>query len=120
MTVPPPIILADWGDAARHIITRLEHIAGRLALMETTMATKADLEASLSRLQTAVTTKVGDVSAQLAAMQSTLDGFVRDDATEDAAYQAQIDDLKAQLQSQLADAVASVNAMADAVSGQPA
>jgi len=81
------------------------------------MATKAELEASLARLNNAVTTKVQDVAVKLTAMQKTLDDFVAADTFEDATYEATIADLRAQLSSQLDEAVSAVNAMADAVSG---
>lgn len=84
------------------------------------MATKAELDASLTRLQTAVSGKVDALSAHLAGMQQTLDSFVAADTTEDAAFAQEIADLKAQLASQLDGAVAAVNALTDAVSGTPA
>ena len=91
-------------------------IVQQTALVENLlMATKADLEAALSRLQSAVTSKVQDVSDHLAAMQQTLEQFQTDDATEDANYEAQIADLRAQLAAQLDDAVTSVNALTEAV-----
>lgn len=87
------------------------------------MATKADLEAALTRLGTNVDGVKADVTqarTQLTAMQGTLDRFVAEDATEDAAFQSTIDDLKRQLAeagSTLDGAVSSINAMADAVAG---
>lgn len=108
----PPIVITDLGDLARYLIRRFNQL-------EDSMATKAELDAALTRLQTAVTAKVQEVSDRLTAMQTTLAQFQSDDATEDAAYQATIADLRAQLESQLNDAVAAVDAMAQAV-GQPA
>jgi peptidoglycan hydrolase CwlO-like protein len=95
----------------------LTYVAYRLDKLEATLATKAELEASLARLNNAVTSKVQAVSTQLTAMQGTLNDFVAADATEDASYQAEIAALKAQLSSQLDEAVAAVDAMAAAVSG---
>lgn len=108
----PPIIIASNGEFQRYVI-------GALIRLEHQMATKAELDAALTRLQAAITTRVDDLNGKLTGMQTTLDRFVSEDATEDAAFQATIDDLKAQLQSQLDAAVASVNAMAESV-GQPA
>lgn len=115
MTVDPPFrVLSPLEQAICHVDTRIDHLEAIMA------ATKADLEAALSRLQTVVSGKVDALSASLAGMQQTLNQFVADDATEDARYQAQIDDLKRQLASQLDDAVAAVNALTDAVGGTPA
>jgi predicted nucleic acid-binding Zn-ribbon protein len=115
--VNAPRILLTVRDVAHYLIEMLTDIRTQLTRMEKHMATKADLEASLAHLQSAVTSKVQDVSDKLAAMQTTLDQFVADDTLEDAAYQQQIDDLKAQLSSDLSAAVAAVDAMASAVSG---
>lgn len=91
------------------------------------MATKADLEAALSNLQTAVTSKIGEASAsveaaraQLTTVQATLDTFVSEDRLEDAAYEARITDLQRQLAdavSGLGDAVVSINAVTASVQG---
>lgn len=100
----------------------VEHVDERFTTLEALiMATKADLEAALGRLGTAVDgvkAAVTEARGQLTTMQQTLDRFVAEDTTEDAAYQAQIDDLKRQLADAagtLDGAVASIDAMAQAV-----
>jgi hypothetical protein len=95
----------------------LTYIAFRFDRMEQNMATKAELESALSRLQTAVTAKVQDVSDKLTAMKKTLGDFVAADTFEDATYEATIADLRAQLGSDLDAAVAAVDALTASVSG---
>lgn len=96
------------------------------------MTGNQNLDAQLTRLQTAVMGKISLAKAaveatqgQIATVQDTLDRFVADDATEDADFEAKIaarDAVIADLQSQVSDltttvgdAVTSVGALATAV-----